>query len=225
MKRNLKYAELCQTAYEDHLTSVCHDTKFIECKATDTQLYILSNKHEQIVVFRGTEATGANESTLKDIKTDLKIGLRNGMHQGFKEAYDSIAEELNKHLKYHTPVMFTGHSLGGALAIIACSMSTHPRKSCITFGAPRVFNDTQAGIYDEFLGDNTLRYENEYDPVPYLPPYSMGYRHVGVCVKLNGEDQILNPSEIFSGLKMFFASTSKKIKAHSIETYIKNLTN
>ena len=215
-----KYAILCNKAYEDGFKSIRHHTYFIQDDQTDTQAYILQNAFEQIVMFRGTEIS---EFNLRDIETDLNIGRDCGIHRGFKESFESIAKDLKEILIPTIPTTYTGHSLGGALAMVASSYPIVPHVLCITFGAPRVFSKAQAAIYEELEGHKLVKYENQYDPVPFLPPYSLGYDHTGSTVVLKGKEQHLNPSRFLSGVRMFFTSTRTKLREHSIETYIDNL--
>ncbi len=93
----------------------------------DTQGFLASDENVALVVFRGTEP-----SKPADILTDLKKTLVSAddygegqVHEGFKEAIDSVWEPLQKLLEQHAakqqPVWFAGHSLGGALAVLAAS--------------------------------------------------------------------------------------------------------
>lgn len=93
----------------------------------DTQGFIAADDNAVIVAFRGTEPTQP-----ADIVTDLKFAKvadadygRGEIHEGFKAALDSIWDELlGKLTEYGNkkqPVWFTGHSLGGALAVLAAA--------------------------------------------------------------------------------------------------------
>jgi len=191
-------------SYGENVTSMNHTTKKIKDEKTDTDCFVLTNKNEQIVVFRGTQKT-----SIKDIKTDLKFKAKNGIHEGFSIAYNSIESELNCILDINKKTFFTGHSLGGALAILAyVQLSQIKYKTCVTFGSPRVFtSDLTNNLY--ILEDNIYRYEALGDPIPYLPLYAMGYRHIG--------------HEIAFGnfFDINFLSLKKQGESHSMENYIK----
>lgn len=191
-----------------------HSVTFIEDKDTDTQCYILSNHREQIVVFRGTEASAGN---IKDIITDLDCRIIRGTHAGFMKAYESVSEKINKVLKPHKHTVFTGHSLGGALAKIAGARYRSTYKLIVTFGAPRVFNKKTSIEFETFHGDCVVRFENKLDPVPYIPLERMGFSHIGESHSLGSWWSAVIPS-LFN--KFGFDTINS---THSIDTYIKNL--
>jgi predicted lipase len=140
-------------------------------KGTQAMLVKL-NKTEEfdgmlVLVFRGTEPT-----SLEDIKTDIKANLvpsgKGGrIHKGFKESFELIEKRLEEELaKYESeklPLYITGHSLGGALALVAakymCSDSTG---AVYTFGGPRVGDDE----FFENLKTPVYRVVNQADAVP-----------------------------------------------------------
>jgi triacylglycerol lipase len=89
-------------------------------------------------------------------------------------------------------VFITGHSLGGALAIL-CALEfcrqRLPVAAVVTFGQPRVGDGNFAELYDltqptdgiaaGFLDEITFRVVNQNDIVPRTPGCLMGYRHCG----------------------------------------------
>jgi hypothetical protein len=97
-----------------------------------------------VIVFRGTQI-----NSIKDIKSDLKADLvpaKGGgrIHRGFKAAYEKIDKLLSEDLKQAgtTPVYITGHSLGGALAMVATRyLCNDSLGATYTFGCPRVADD------------------------------------------------------------------------------------
>lgn len=91
------------------------------------------------VVFRGTEA-----SKLEDVIADLmtaQVPWQGGgrVHRGFAYAYGRVRDELAQTLAALRPprVIYTGHSLGAALATLAAAEHTAPAR-LVTFGSPRV---------------------------------------------------------------------------------------
>ena len=102
-----------------------------------------------VLVFRGT--TGdldwrTNRRARRVLLKDNKYGIE--VHTGFLEAYQAAEAqilELIKELPPQLPVYITGHSLGGALSVIASAAisledgSLRDRIAAVyTFGAPRV---------------------------------------------------------------------------------------
>lgn len=131
-----------------------------------------------VVVFRGTEKCYA------DIKTDLKANLvqaRDGgrVHAGFMEAFQRVEARLRKAIggQHKLPVYFTGHSLGGALALIAARyVGSDSTGATYTFGCPRVADD---GFYRN-MKIPVYRVVNGADGVARIP---FGY---GLTILLSG---------------------------------------
>jgi len=196
-----RLAILSKEAYEKNMTSISHDVHKLSDDESGTTCFILFNKEEQIVVFRGTEIE------IKDIKTDLNFKDKNGVHEGFLTAYKSIEKELMVILDTRKTTYFCGHSLGGALALLAFVYSPIFPKNCVTFGAPKVFKKIVAENYGSYTRQIT-QYQNYSDIVPHCPPFA-GYRHIGIIHKQG------------SFLDSFFTNLEEKIKKHSIENYIK----
>ena len=77
-------------------------------------------------------------------------------------------------------VIFSGHSLGGALATIAAVQFAKQYPdivvSCVTFGSPRVGNTTFVSMFDQCC-TGSYRFVNEDDPVP-MGPTPIRFRHV-----------------------------------------------
>ncbi len=138
-----------------------------------TQAFLARRKSSQsdkvaVLAFRGTE------KDLKDIRTDLnarfykKDGAR--VHDGFRQAFalvrDDIAKELTS-LDDQYDLYLTGHSLGGALAIVAAQeLETESVAACYTFGSPRI-GDYEFGAE---IRIPVYRVVNAADIVPRLPP-------------------------------------------------------
>lgn len=162
------------------LAAVLHD------EATDTQGIVLVNDQLVIVAFRGTES-------IKDWMTDAKVRKvttehpefygQFKLHCGFRDAFKSVLPQLHAltneqdFFNSHRPVYFTGHSLGGALAVIAAICFTGTIGGVITFGQPRVGDGDFAETYSKILGYKTTRVVNGLDAVTLMPPWLMGDRH------------------------------------------------
>ena len=141
---------------------------------TGAQAFICRNTTENFAVlsFRGTE------TSLKDIKADVKANLvetmvgtkKIEMHSGYLNQFKSIQDEIETTLKdpklKDHQLFFTGHSLGGALAITATRfLSSDITGACYTFGSPPV------GTVDFDIDITTPIYRiiNHVDIVPRLP--------------------------------------------------------
>ncbi len=183
------------------------------------------------VAFRGTEF-----DKLNDIKTVINTNftlysLVNGRysvraHEGFFNAFDSIREQLYAVLnrdKEQTRIIYTGHSMGGAIAQIAhldmadnYTLKSRHLISSITFGSPSVISHSNA-ISPEFI-KSTLRVVNGCDPVPNLPFRFTGYSHIGREMLMTPFGLMDNPGFI----KRFFFSILNIFKSHYLENYVKS---
>lgn len=135
-----------------------------------------------IISIKGTDC-------LSDWKTNISFlinnnGFNGGVHNGFAQAVINSFDELLKFIKSYISkdkrILLTGHSLGGALAIL-----TAHKLSCIdefrnrieavyTYGAPRVGNRAFKKNYRL----NHYRFEYGSDPVPSSP--LVGYEDIGI---------------------------------------------
>ena len=81
------------------------------------------------------------------------------------------------------PLWITGHSLGGAIALLAAwrfQRSFLNVQEIITFGAPMIGNDTAAKAFEQEFSGKINRYVDLEDVVPHLPSVSLlanAYQH------------------------------------------------
>lgn len=114
------------------------------------------------------------------------------IHHGFSEAAVALwVATVHDFIRRSgaTTIIFTGHSLGGAVAtLLAClalrartlNFGVHwSRPYLITFGSPRVGDGRWAKWMDHYLQDRVIRFVNNNDVVPHIPSRLRGYRHVG----------------------------------------------
>ncbi|MEM0930257.1 MAG: lipase family protein [Pseudomonadota bacterium] len=98
------------------------------------------------------------------------------IHPGFHEAYKDAAAQMEALLAKvaSMPLFITGHSLGGAVAVISTwyleratlFQQTDRLAACYTFGAPRVGDHN----FNKMFHTPVYRVVNSFDPVPMLPP-------------------------------------------------------
>jgi hypothetical protein len=132
-----------------------------------------------VLAFRGTD---------KDDPTDLADDLNawpepwragGNVHRGFAKALLEIWSEVDSALGRTTgyKLLFTGHSLGAAMATLAASLRTPT--SLYTFGSPRVGD----AAFVDMLQENRIdhhRYVDCCDLVARVPPENvLGYAHYG----------------------------------------------
>lgn len=146
-----------------------------------------------VIAFRGT-------INLENWVTNLKASIANldaaaTVHRGFLAAFEAIQPALATHIhSLQTPLYFTGHSLGGALATLAAH--AFPGNKLYTFGSPRVGNEAFVRQLESHTAP--IRIVNHCDIVTTLPweegIYS--FRHTGTCHYFNHEGKhLINPSE------------------------------
>ncbi|MDL5050292.1 lipase family protein [Oscillatoria amoena NRMC-F 0135] len=156
----------------------------------DTQCLIASKDKTLFAVFRGTQVF-----EMKDWNTNRKVLMVGGplgkIHRGFLLALTSVWAEvsdcIDTLLKKHPDksLWLTGHSLGGALATIACAYRIDenlPIGGVYTFGQPRVGDGSFSRNLNRTIQDRFFRVANHRDIVTRLPPRVFGYDHAGqIC--------------------------------------------
>ncbi len=184
----------------------------------DTQIFVIQTSLQLIVACRGTEP-----KVLHDIATDVRfkpasLGWspdpdRIKVHRGFATALEVIWEDLQKATAVEgndskLPVYFTGHSLGGALAVLAAarflaadSGNAQRFGGLHTFGQPRVGNAAFATWATRLFGGRYTRAVNHRDIVPQLPPPQVGsweFKHFGIAHVFDGAGRLsINPGWFF----------------------------
>ena len=148
--------------------------------------YVVDGEDIIVIVFRGTE----NELDWKTNVNAAFVALQGGtrVHTGFFQAYWPIREAMFAFVrreiqKKQRPIYITGHSLGGALALMATAELANDDDStirdcvaaCYTFGCPRAGDSS----FDLYVKAPLYRITNGVDLVPAIPPAVLGYRHVG----------------------------------------------
>ncbi|MCK1636647.1 lipase family protein [Bradyrhizobium sp. 157] len=196
----LLMAKLAYRAYNDFdlddarfaafSTELCKQG-FVGCSAlidrdAGTAGYVVEGNDIIVVVFRGTEDELDWRTNVNARFVALQGGTR--VHTGFFQAYwpirDSMFEVVKRVIKAKPrPVYITGHSLGGALALMATAELANGDDAtvrdcvaaCYTFGCPRAGDAS----FDIYVKAPLYRITNGVDLVPAIPPAMLGYRHVG----------------------------------------------
>lgn len=139
--------------------------------------------------FRGTEPLNAadwlsdvnyHQLALKDVPGLLHGGFAHALGDGVTEQMRDAVAKFAQGEK--TRLFITGHSLGGALAVIAAAL-LHFREGrriagVYTYGQPRVGDPVFSTAFDQALGPITFRYVNDLDIVPHVPPTRLAARAV-----------------------------------------------
>jgi len=187
-----------------------------------------------IIAFRGTQLHGRNG--ISDYLTDIQVrqhSLSNGIqvHRGFYKAFQEVfpgsgmLEEIITGLSPDKPIWITGHSMGGALALLTANSIKDRPVLVYTFGSPKVGNKC-------FVDSLTFRHHrivNQGDPVPTLPPNIHigkeieGYYHYGELKTMKIID-LPKTNRIFKNISGFMDSPANKYAffAHSPIVYCLN---
>jgi hypothetical protein len=212
----------------------------------NTQVYVATSPDAIVAAFRGTESPtsldGFKDCLLSDANNFLIIpegrigtdfaaaGVGARFHRGFMQAladiwdplYAAVDGEIKKHER---PLWLTGHSLGGALALLAAwrflqqFISVH---RIYTFGAPMVGNAVAVQAFDKEFQNKVFRFVHEPDLVPHLPTMSLLANAYGHCLQeMLLASAVATGEAVSSGLGLFqqLASSTKEglLQGHLVD--------
>jgi hypothetical protein len=208
---------------QDQIRKVLGRIRFTDCKYFETAsapdgggshafLAIDGDNKLAVLSFRGTD---------KDDPTDLGDDLNalpqpwpaggkvhSGFAKAFQELWPAVQAVLPQFKEYR--LLFTGHSLGAAMATLASSL--RKPQSLYTIGSPRVGDQAFA---DLLQGLDNHRYVDCCDLVTRVPPEVLGYTHIpGMIhyIDFNRAVQQLYPNDPFID----------RDRAQAEEDYLKN---
>jgi triacylglycerol lipase len=200
-----------------------------------TQCFIATDRDKTVLSFRGTEPSSPAD-WLTDALFFKKSDQVGRVHYGFKESLNDVWPEIYLELlnNHKENLWITGHSLGGALAVLSSSRLMNqgivPRYLC-TFGQPRVGNSE----FTKFMNKSEVhqRIVNSGDIVPLMPPRFpvFGYKHSGDLVLMDRNNKPINnpsyPSQIWHYVrtKLSYGLKIMSVERHSMDTYEKNVEN
>jgi len=156
---------------------------YLENMEHDTQFLVMGDAEKVIVAFRGTEDTDQDWNI--NARYHFSSALNGRVHDGFWLSAQSImgdlASTLDRFCTQGQTVWLTGHSLGGALAMLVTayfvSQGIKPA-GLYTFGQPRVGDSMFAYHFNEQYNE-AYRLVNEGDVTVCIPPHHLGYDHAG----------------------------------------------
>jgi triacylglycerol lipase len=196
-RASLLMAKLCKLAYErydkgESYRLILRDklafggfTLVDSFSAGPTQGFVAYNDTISVLAFRGTTTVEDWKINLDAKREIIKNHPRNvRAHRGFLRAYAHAEPrilELMRDLP-DRPFYITGHSLGGALAVIASAalplepdVKSDNISAVYTFGAPRV----GGGDFTQIVKVPHYRVFNPWDIVPSVPPVWASFQHTG----------------------------------------------
>lgn len=128
-----------------------------------------------IIAFTGTQTPKDLLVDDLDVRT-AKWPTEEGcdVHRGFARRTRSMMQEMTPFLETHKSFVLTGHSLGGACAILAASALVERGtevQSVYTFGSPRVASTSFRSLYSmQGLVRKTFNFVTPHDPVVHRIP-------------------------------------------------------
>jgi triacylglycerol lipase len=142
--------------------------------------------------------------------------------------WDVISEDMER-LSEGRTVIFTGHSLGAAVATLAFSRHDDYSAQLYTFGSPRVGNSDYAAVLNFKHRERIFRFRNHNDIVCRHPMSFWSYRHVGMCFYFDGDGACVTNPSFWHRLRQFCAGMfegflDKKIDSladHSVSNYVR----
>ena len=150
--------------------------------------YVVSVGDSTVIAFRGTDDKPDWVANLNRFTDPTKHGP---VHRGFQRAYQRLASQVATLLKKTEAkhIWITGHSLGGALAVL-CAYDMAENKGLsidglITFGQPLVARPPLSDHIDALLTGKFVHYVNQSDIVPRIPP---SFDYCGSLVWYTGDD-------------------------------------
>lgn len=228
-----RLAEFSRRAYS---RSPCSESSSTWClvessSTTNARVLIEDIGIAIVVAFRGSQSI---EDFIQDGKfLRRKYGFDGiEIHDGFLEDIESLISKITPHVREGgKPVLCTGHSLGADLAILGAWLLTKANLTvrAVYANAPaRPGNAAFKRAYNYILGSRTFCIVNSCDPVPWLPPWVFGNRHVGqkVFLPLKGGYKINPPLGVewhLDMLKILFSWRKGKLAFlpnHEVEKYV-----
>ena len=155
------------------------------------------------------------------------------VHKAFLYQYLMIEEQLRESLELSTNdndvdrIVFTGHSIGGALAMIAGTVTRHlyphMQIDVITFGSPRVGDSVFVEEYSTSVS-LSLRVVLQGDDIPSVYPIKSTFQHVPgfFCVDCDAVEtaDISSVSRIQTA---FNVVGKNELRRHSVTDYLRSI--
>jgi len=217
LRNALTLATLSKAVYREDVANSpdCRLTVFenfrpFENGKTNTQGIVASDARNVVLAFRGTSAP---QDFIIDARVRFVERPLTAVHAGFGEAIESVwaavVAELRRVWTPEKTLWVTGHSLGGALAVLAGTMmpADLPVFQIATFGQPRVGDKEFAATFKS-RRVKLYRFVNNNDVVPTVPgrswlisikPFRV-YQHVGDLQFFDAGRNLIDESDEELGL-------------------------
>jgi hypothetical protein len=187
-------------------------------------VYFSSNPRALVVAFHGShwfedwladlnvQQTPATNPVRQGGATNLTSQMTGNIHQGFaslvNNSYTNMLQEvtslLGRGIRATDEIYFVGHSLGGALAMLAGAKLAFDQNllphhiKIVTFSTPRgvIGDEVFVNCVHEKLGvENILSFSTQFDVVPYLPQHLVrplfSYASLGTQIEITPSEKVV----------------------------------
>ncbi|OIP99844.1 MAG: hypothetical protein AUK35_05735 [Zetaproteobacteria bacterium CG2_30_46_52] len=236
------YAEIAHAAYlpknEAQVIVETEGYKLVDygnVPGVEVNYFIAANdklKH-QIITVRGTANV---ENAMVDISLKLSPDKHANiaLHQGFSEAAEGIYKALLPKLNKDYTISTTGHSLGGAVAVVLAMFldkDQYRLGPVVTFGQPKVTNVSGAQAFSHL---DISRVVTSLDLVPLVPPLDvMDINNIDIYWHLGKEIVLLHDNDyaLLEGIKSMLRSakvinttpTEENLDDHRMSGYLQHV--
>jgi hypothetical protein len=192
----------------------------VERKKTGMRFFVAANDDMALVIFRGTVVLRSwISNAFFNQKSAKIINMPGTLHSGFLKTFHSIKNDLikvfNKMNLWHKPIYFSGHSMGGAHALMsALWLKAHGADNIVsiyTTAQPRIGDATFMEYAKKIFSNNYYRVLIDYDLTPQVPPTKEGSKEFAHLI-----------SERMPGVRTFFHKWVKSLNyaPHINDPYI-----
>jgi triacylglycerol lipase len=174
------------------------DVELVDDGKTGFQAFIGATEDYVVVSFAGT-------SEWIDYLTDLTFaskpetvkGIPGHVHTGFLNVLDrswaKVLQAVESKASHGKPVLLTGHSMGGAQAVISAvrlARLGYNVDSIYIYAVPRIGDETYAAHVEKIFPDRLWRFVNNEDLVPRLPPPSVAAEAFSRVFPVTSQDAV-----------------------------------
>ena len=238
------YANLAANVYKSK--EVIHETYGTDFSVYTNEIneirYIVLTDDSTKSHYVSIRGTANSHNAMQDINffKDKSKRLGINIHTGFHRTAEMIADDLLNRLKEDYKVVVTGHSLGGAAAVVVSWYLDYANFNvgeCITFGQPKVTDSHGNRMMRDKI--KLTRVVNETDVVPLVPPtgtHRHRYAHTGTLIKLLDDGKFCHlqePDSLNFGVNSFwlfaaresfsFYEIGKELPDHYMTSYLTNM--
>lgn len=237
----LNFARLAHVAYQgaDQMDWISKEQALIFAGSGALEIekvgYFIATDPIAKSMFISVRGTSNLENAFIDVNYTLQEDRHTGirLHAGFLQSAVNLYRVIKPRIEDGYTVHLTGHSLGGAVALILAmylDVDGYNVGDVVTFGQPKVTNRSGASRFENL---NVIRIVTEHDMVPIMPPFDISdimntkldiFWHLGKAYLLL-PDRFYATLDGLNSLKHGMGFFNKKpsrenIDAHRMDTYL-----